>query len=142
MALRGKALSTCSASSKVGTSFSMPTSAKWMLGSVVASRPLPSFSVMTIVPVSAMAILPPEMPKSASKNLSRICSRATLTSFWMSLSRGFLVSSEKRSEISSLLRWMAGKTMWEGVWCASWQIHSPKSVSLDSMPNWSRWWLR
>jgi len=30
--------------------------------------------------------------------------------------------------------WMAGMTMCDGVWWASWMIHSPRSVSSTSMP--------
>ena len=43
----------------------MPISATCTRGSVVVSRPLPSFVVMQTLPVSATPKLPPEMPMSA-----------------------------------------------------------------------------
>ena len=46
--------------------------------------------------------------------------------------------AENRSDTSSLVMWMAGMTMCEGVCPASWMIHSPRSVSLTSMPAFSR----
>ncbi len=43
-------------------------------------------------------------------------------------------SSMKTSATSSLVMWMAGMTMCEGRWPASWMIHSPRSVSWTDDP--------
>ena len=40
----------------------------------------------------------------------------------------------KMSATSSFVRWIAGITMCEGRWPASWMIHSPRSVSFTSIP--------
>ena len=40
----------------------------------------------------------------------------------------------KISATSSFVRWIAGITMCEGRWPASWMIHSPRSVSFTSIP--------
>ena len=54
----------------------MPISATCTRGSVVVSRPLPSFVQMQRLPVSATPKLPPEMPMSALRNPARSRRRA------------------------------------------------------------------
>ena len=56
----------------------MPTRATWILGSEAVRRALPSFSVMEIMPVSAMAKLAPLMPMSAWQYFKRRAWRAIM----------------------------------------------------------------
>ena len=102
-------------SAKVATIFSMPMMATCTLGRVVTRRALPSLVTVRMDPVSATAMLAPEMPMSASRNLERSSSRATLTRRGMSVESRSSTSLENRSETSSLVMWMAGMTMCEGV---------------------------
>ena len=60
----------------------------------------------------------------------------------MSFSRRSSTSLLKSSATSSLVMWMAGMTMWDGFWPASWMIHSPRSVSPTEIPAFSRKALR
>ncbi len=121
-------------SRKAATSFSTPTMATWIRGRVVTRRALPSLVTITRLPVSATAMLAPEMPMSASRNLGRSLARANFTSLGMSGVCPGSTSWLNTSVTSSLVMWMAGMTMWDGVWPASWMIHSPRSVSATSMP--------
>ena len=134
VALRGRAVRIGTTSAKAGTSFSRPTIATWILGRVVTRRAFPSFVTRTSVPVSATAMLAPEIPMSASRNVGRSSLRATFTRRGMSVASRSSTSLLKISATSSFVRWIAGITMCEGRWPASWMIHSPRSVSLTSMP--------
>ena len=58
-------------SASVGTMRSMPMSATCTRGTVVVSRPLPSFVQMQRLPVSATPKLPPEIPMSALRKPAR-----------------------------------------------------------------------
>ena len=58
----------------------MPSSVIIVRGSAAVRRALPSFSVMEIIPVSAMAKLAPVMPTSAWRYFSRSTRRATIVS--------------------------------------------------------------
>ena len=58
----------------------MPTSVIIVLGNAAVSRALPSFSVIEIMPVSAMAKFAPVMPTSAWRYFFRITRRATIVS--------------------------------------------------------------
>ena len=71
-------------SSKCSISFSSPTMATWMRGRVVTSRALPSLVTITMLPVSATAMLAPLMPMSALRNFGRSLPRANFTSFGIS----------------------------------------------------------
>ena len=71
VALRGSAVRIGTTSSKFAISFSMPTMATWIFGSVVTSRALPSLVMMTRLPVSATAMFAPVMPMSALRNFVR-----------------------------------------------------------------------
>ena len=142
MALLGSAFRIVATSEKLAISFSMPTRATWILGSEVTSRAFPSLVISAMLPVSATAMLAPEIPMSAARNVGRSCSRATFTSLGMSEVRRSSTSLLKRSETSSLVMWMAGMTMCEGVCPANWMIHSPRSVSPTVIPAFSRKGLR
>ena len=90
----------------------MPTIAMCTLGKVNERRPLPSFSVMAMPPISEIRKLPPVIPISASVYFSRIILRAMATSS-SALSVCFMFSfSTKSLAISSLLMCMAGVTIW------------------------------
>ena len=62
-----------------GTTFSIEVTTTWILGSVCVRSPLPSLVTMIDEPVSATRKLPPVMPTSARKYLSRSTLRASLT---------------------------------------------------------------
>ena len=78
--LRASSFTIATASSIVGTIFSIPTTAMCTEGSVVARSALPSFVTSMSVPVSAISAFPPVMPMSASRKLWRSSFRATATS--------------------------------------------------------------
>src|SRR5579864_864050 len=130
--LRGSIRSTATASSSEATSLSMPNSAMCTGGSVVVRSALPSLVTRTMVPVSAIARLAPEMPTVASMNFSRSDSRAWR---WMAST---VASVPKTLAASSFVRWMAGAIRCEGCVCVSCTIRSPRSVSTTSIPRPSR----
>ncbi|MNT13549.1 hypothetical protein D3C72_1485230 [compost metagenome] len=68
--------------SSFATTFSMPMMAICTSGTVVESRPLPSFSTSHSVPVSAAAKFTPDRPMSASTNACRNARRPV----WISVS--------------------------------------------------------
>ena len=70
--------------------------------------------MMTMLPVSATAMLAPEMPISAFRNLVRSLPRANLTSLGMSGVWPSSTSLLKTSATCSLVMWMAGITMCDG----------------------------
>ena len=74
--LRGSMRSIATASSSEATTLSIPNSAMCTGGSVVVRSALPSLVTMTIVPVSAIAMLAPLMPTAAEMNFCRSDSRA------------------------------------------------------------------
>ncbi len=106
----------------------------WIRGRVVTIRAFPSFVTRPIAPFSAIPKLAPEIPMSARRNFSRSSLRAAWTMKAMSGGISSLSSFEKYSATWKRLRWMAGITMWEGLWPARATIHSPRSVSVDGDP--------
>jgi hypothetical protein len=74
---------------------------------------LPSFSTMTIVPVSAMPKLTPLMPTSAEANRSRSVSRAVLVSSPMSSVGGIPSSVVKSCATCRFVLCIAGAMMCE-----------------------------
>src|SRR5688572_1113508 len=109
VALRARSFSTATASSSEGTIFSMPTSAMCTGGTLVARSAFPSFVTRTSVPVSAISTLPPVMPMSAFRKLSRSWVRAIATSAAGSLSTGWPTTFENSSATSSRVLWIAGE---------------------------------
>ena len=79
--------------------------------------------MMTRLPVSATAMFAPVMPISALRNLVRSLPRANFTSLGMSGVWPASTSWLKTSATSSLVMWMAGITMCDGVW--SGQLNDP-----------------
>ena len=89
----------------------MPSSVIIVFGSAAVRRELPSFSVMEIIPVSAMAKFAPVMPTSAAMYFWRITRRATIVRS-SGLSDGASPSSRwNSSRISPRVRCIEGKTM-------------------------------
>jgi hypothetical protein len=88
-----------------------------------------------MVPVSATPKLTPEMPTSASAKLRRRMRRAAPVSTATSSVGSMPTFSANSSAICRFDLWMAGTTMCDGVSCASWMIHSPRSVSTGASPS-------
>jgi len=121
-------------SSSVGITFSMPVITQWMRGTVVTMSALPSLVTVSVVPVSAMMKLAPEMPMSALRKCSRSAWRASRVSAGISVSRGRPWATWKSSATSSRDLCTAGATMWEGGSLASCRMYSPRSVSITFTP--------
>ena len=102
------------ASARRATSFSMPTTTMWQRGSDETSRPLPSFSSTTSVPVSAIRKFAPVMPIPASRNVERSCERAQATIVAGSSPISSPASCESTSATSWRSMWTIGARMWEG----------------------------
>ena len=132
--LRASSFTIATASSRVGTSFSMPTTAMWTGGRVVARSALPSLVTSMSVPVSAMSAFPPVIPMSASRKLCRSSVRATCTSDAVSSGTGCPTTFAKSCATSSRVLWIAGAMRCDGRSPASWMIHSPRSVSTARIP--------
>ena len=79
-----------------------------MRGSAAPSRALPSFSVIEIIPVSAIAKLAPVMPASASRYFRRSTRRAIMVSS-SGLSVGSAPSSRVKSAPTSVRREVHGR---------------------------------
>ena len=86
-----------SSSDQSRTMRSIPMMAMCTLGTEVHIRPLPSFSIRQIEPVSATAKFTPETPTPADRKLSRRRACAYAASAPMSASTGWPPSAAKRS---------------------------------------------
>ena len=131
---RQSSLRMISYSSSRATMRSMPMKATCTRGRVVAMRMLPSLETVVMWPVSAQAMLTPEVPMSAARNFSRSALRAAWVSSGGSVVRRMPSFRTKRSAISWRVLWMAGAMMCEGFSPASWMMYSPRSVSTTSIP--------
>ena len=136
--LRARSFTIAIASSSVGTIFSMPTTAMCTGGTLVARSALPSFVTSRRVPVSAMSAFPPVIPMSALRKYCRSSALATATSDAVSSGTGWPTTLAKSCATSSRVLWIAGAMRCDGRSCASWMIHSPRSVSIALTPCFSR----
>ena len=103
-----------------------------------ARSPFPSLVTIVTDPVSAIRKLAPVMPTSARRKTSRSAPRASSVIWRASSSERSTGRSpcapRKVSANWSLVRWIAGITIWLGVSSRSWRTYSPRSVSTVSNP--------
>ena len=100
VALRASSFRNIARSCARGITFSIPATAMWIFGADVVSRALPSFSMITTAPESAIRKLAPLMPMSASRNFSRSTPRAISVCFSSTVSRATCSSFVKMSATS------------------------------------------
>ena len=145
VAERASSRSWAAASARSAAAFPSRRSRSAARGSVVTRSPLPSLVTSITLPVSAISALAPMMPGVGARGRPAAARRAPgSTCSPMSSRRRPVGPSRSRTARATCWRllWMAGMTMWLGVSCASWMIHSPRSVSTTCRPAASRWWLR
>ena len=93
----------------------MPIRTTCTRGRVVTRRALPSLLTSTMAPESTTPKLAPVMPMSADRKASRSLARAILASFSGSEVYGTLIFSCMILPMLSLVMWMMGRMMCDGV---------------------------
>ena len=100
VALRASSFRNTARSCARGITFSIPATAMWIFGADVVRRALPSFSMITTAPESAIRKFAPLMPISAVRNFSRSTPRAITVCFSGTVSRSTCSSLVKISATS------------------------------------------